>query len=39
VKPDLKRRLAKDDEALLVFGFDWVALFVWGLPSKRMRPR
>ncbi len=39
VKPDLKRRLSRDDEALLGFGFDWVAFFAWGIPSKRLRPR
>ena len=39
VKPDLKRKLSRDDEALLAFGFDWVELFVWGVASKRMRPR
>lgn len=39
VKPDLKRKLSRDDEALLLFGFEWLALFVWGIPSRRIRPR
>jgi hypothetical protein len=39
VKPDLKRKLKRDDESLLTFGFDWVGLFVWGIPSKRIRLR
>ena len=39
VKPDLKRKLKADDDTLLAFGFDWVELFVWGVASKRMRPR
>ncbi|MFH1981244.1 MAG: YkgJ family cysteine cluster protein [Pseudomonadota bacterium] len=39
VKSDLKRKLSVDDDALLAFGFDWVEVFVWGVASKRMRPR
>jgi Fe-S-cluster containining protein len=37
IKPDLKRRLRVNDKALLLFGFDWVNVFVWGLPSKKIR--
>ncbi len=39
VKPDLKRKLRKNDEALLRFGFEWIKFFVWGLASKKIRLR
>lgn len=39
VKKDLLTRVRRDDTALLKFGMDWVKLFVWGLPSKKIRPR
>lgn len=37
VKPDLKRKLRSSDHSLLLFGFDWVKFFVWGIASKRIR--
>ena len=39
VKKDLLNRIRRDDTALLLFGMDWVKLFVWGIPSKKIRPR
>lgn len=39
VKKDLLARIRKDDRALLLFGMDWVGLFVWGLPSRKIRLR
>ncbi len=39
VKPDLKRKLRNSDRSLLLFGFDWVKLFVWGIPSKKIRTK
>jgi len=33
------RQIEGDDEALLNFGFEWIQLFVWGLPSKIIRAR
>lgn len=39
VKPDLLRRLQRDEAELLLLGFDWIRLFVWGMPSKRIKPR
>ena len=39
IKKELLTRIRKDDVALLLFGMDWVSLFVWGLPSKKIRPR
>jgi hypothetical protein len=37
IKSDLKRRLRSSDRTLLLFGFDWVKFFVWGIASKKMR--
>lgn len=37
VKPDLKKKLRLNDRALLLFGFEWVKVFVWGMPSKKIR--
>ncbi len=37
VKPALQKKLRTSDEALLLFGFDWVLHFVWGRPSKKFR--
>ena len=39
VKKDLLARIEKDDTALLNFGMDWVKLFLWALPSKKIRLR
>ena len=37
VKPELRRKLRVNDQALLLFGFDWVKLFLWGIGSKQIR--
>ena len=37
IKPDLKKNLRSSDKALLLFGFEWVKLFVWGIKSKQIR--
>ncbi|MBT8341216.1 MAG: YkgJ family cysteine cluster protein [Desulfatitalea sp.] len=39
IKKPLKMKLQRDDEALLMFGFEWIGLFVWGIPSKRISMR
>lgn len=39
VRPELLARIRRDDAELLTLGFDWIALFIWGLPSRRLRPR
>lgn len=39
VKPDLKKKLRANDKALLLFGFDWIKFFVWGIQSKQIRAR
>lgn len=38
LKAETIRRIKIDDEALLRLGFDWVTLFLWGIPSKKIRP-
>ena len=37
IKPDLRRKLKNSDLALLLFGFEWIQFFVWGMPSKQIR--
>lgn len=39
VKRDRVRKIKKDELALLGFGFEWVKLAVWNIPSKWIRPR
>jgi Fe-S-cluster containining protein len=39
VKPELKRKLRSKEEALLLFGFEWIKVFVWGRKSRQIRPR
>lgn len=39
VKPELLARIRKDDAELLLLGFDWIQLFLWGTHSRRLKPR
>ena len=39
VKSDLKKKLRRSDKDLLLFGFEWVRLFVWGIKSKQIKVR
>ena len=39
VKKDVRKKIAADEKALLKFGFEWIKLFIWGIKSKRIRPR
>jgi Fe-S-cluster containining protein len=39
VKKDVRRKIEASESALLRFGFEWVRLFVWGLKSKKIRPK
>jgi Fe-S-cluster containining protein len=39
VKPDRVRKMRADDRALLEFGFEWIAFFIRGVPSRMIRPR
>jgi len=37
VKSDLKKKLRISDKALLLFGFEWIRFFVWGIRGKQIR--
>ncbi len=39
VKSTVVKNLKKDDVRLLKFGFEWVKVFVWGMPSRDIRQR
>ncbi|MFZ0242530.1 MAG: YkgJ family cysteine cluster protein [Desulfobacterales bacterium] len=39
LKAALVKKIRTDDADLLTLGFDWIKLFVWGIPSKQIRPR
>jgi hypothetical protein len=39
VKPQLLARIQKDDVQLLLLGFDWIRLFLWGIRSPHLKPR
>ena len=39
VKPSLVRKIRSDDVEMMLFGWDWIRLFVFGVPSKKMKPR
>jgi Fe-S-cluster containining protein len=39
VKPELLARIRKDDAQLMLLGFDWIKLFLWGIRSPRLQPR
>ena len=39
VKPELLARIRKDDAELMLLGFDWIKLFLWGIKSRRLSPR
>lgn len=32
------KKIKTDDLQLLLFGFEWIKLFVWKIPSKKIRP-
>ena len=37
IKKTLAKKLRASDHELLLFGFEWIQYFVWGLPSKNIR--
>ena len=37
VKKTLVKKLRASDQELLLFGFEWIRYFVWGIPSKNIR--
>jgi hypothetical protein len=39
VKAAVLKKIKTNDEELLKFGFDWVKLFLWGIKSKKIKPR
>jgi len=39
IKSALLKKVQRDDEALLMLGFEWIRFFVGGLPSKQIRLR
>jgi hypothetical protein len=39
VKPELLNRIKKDDAQLMLLGFDWIKLFLWGIKSRRLKPK
>jgi uncharacterized protein len=39
VKTDLLKKIQADDVELMLFGFDWIKLFVWGIQTKKIRLR
>jgi hypothetical protein len=39
VKQQLLARIQKDDVQLLLLGFDWIRLFLWGIRSQQLKPQ
>jgi Fe-S-cluster containining protein len=39
IKKDLLARARKDDVVLMKLGFSWVKLYLWGMPTKTIRPK
>jgi uncharacterized protein len=39
VQPELLGRIQKDDAQLMLLGFDWIRLFLWGIRSQKLKPR
>lgn len=39
VAAPLVRKMRDDDSALMLFGFEWIKVFVWGLRSEQLKPK
>lgn len=39
IKPELLGRIKTDDAQLLLLGFDWIKLFLWGIRSRSLKPK
>ena len=39
VKAELLGRIKTDDIQLLLLGFEWIQLFLWGRPGKNLKPK
>jgi hypothetical protein len=37
-KKNTGKKLRASDRELLLFGFEWIRYFVWGIPSRHIRP-
>jgi Fe-S-cluster containining protein len=37
IKKSLVKKMRASDRELLLFGFDWIRYFVWGIPTRRIR--
>ena len=39
IKPELAAKVRQDDVRLMLLGFDWIELFVWGIPCRQIKYR
>ena len=39
VKAELLKKIRRSDLDLMLFGFDWIKLFVWGIQTPKIRLR
>jgi Fe-S-cluster containining protein len=39
VKSAVLKKIKNDDDELLRFGFDWIKFYLWGIRTKKIRPR
>ena len=39
VKSAILKKIKNNDDALLIFGFDWIKFYLWGIKTKKIRPR
>jgi Fe-S-cluster containining protein len=39
LRPELLAKIKKDDTQLMLLGFDWIKLFLGGIPSRKLKPR
>jgi hypothetical protein len=39
IRSSLREPLGTDDRQLLIFGFEWVKLYLWGIPSPLLQLR
>jgi uncharacterized protein len=39
VKAAILEKIKNEDTRLLQFGFDWIKFYLWGIKTKKFRPR
>jgi hypothetical protein len=39
LRPELLAKIRKDDTQLMLLGFDWIKLFLWGIKSQKIKKR